>query len=270
MTVKRRDTLLGYLRRHRHTALLATIVAALAARPVVGDVHAGPMVFSVAMLLVLLAALLTVQVDELVGDRQALLVQRRRQSVIAWMLAVPAVAERLYVLVAPSPRQYLIGSVFWFLFLSFVTWNQLGTLLKHKRVTGETISMSISVYLLLGMVWAILYMVMLQVEPQAFRFEAAMPKTGIEIFPVLIYFSLTTLTTVGFGDIIPLTLPARYAAVAEAITGQFYLAILVARLVGLHMAQSVASGAREPARAPESEEPLDPSAVGDEGSRSTG
>jgi hypothetical protein len=55
------------------------------------------------------------------------------------------------------------------------------------------------------------------------------------VFPILLYFSLTTLSTVGFGDITPLTLPARYAAVAEGITGQSYLAILVARLVGMQM-----------------------------------
>ena len=51
-------------------------------------------------------------------------------------------------------------------------------------------------------------------------------------------FSLTTLSTIGFGDIIPLTLQARYVAVAEGITGQFYMAILVARLIGLQMSQS--------------------------------
>jgi hypothetical protein len=58
------------------------------------------------------------------------------------------------------------------------------------------------------------------------------------IFPILVYFSLTTISTVGFGDIVPLTLQSRYAAVAEGITGQFYLAILVARLVGMHMSIS--------------------------------
>ena len=50
--------------------------------------------------------------------------------------------------------------------------------------------------------------------------------------------SLTTIATVGYGDITPLTLQARYAAVAEGIAGQFYLAILVARLVGMQMSQS--------------------------------
>jgi hypothetical protein len=59
-----------------------------------------------------------------------------------------------------------------------------------------------------------------------------------KVFPVLIYFSLTTLSTIGFGDIAPVSLQARYAAVAEGITGQFYLAILVARLVGMQMSQA--------------------------------
>jgi voltage-gated potassium channel len=57
-------------------------------------------------------------------------------------------------------------------------------------------------------------------------------------FPILAYFSLTTLSTSGFGNITPMTLRARYTAVAEGITGQFYMAILVARLVGLHMSRS--------------------------------
>ncbi len=61
------------------------------------------------------------------------------------------------------------------------------------------------------------------------------------------YFSLTTLSTVGFGDITPLTLQARYAAVAEGITGQFYLAILVARLVGMQMSRAATPSPSTPA-----------------------
>ena len=54
-----------------------------------------------------------------------------------------------------------------------------------------------------------------------------------------LYFVVTVFATVGFGDITPLSLSARYAAVAEAITGQFYLTILVARLVGMRQSQLV-------------------------------
>jgi hypothetical protein len=71
------------------------------------------------------------------------------------------------------------------------------------------------------------------------------PPAEQQVFPVLIYFSLTTLSTIGYGDILPLTLQARYSAVAEGISGQFYLAILVARLVGIYMSQSASRDAEQ-------------------------
>jgi Ion channel len=138
----------------------------------------------------------------------------------------------------PSRRLYIAGSICWLLFFAFITWNQLRSLLKHKEVTGETISMSMSIYLLLGLTWALLYAVIFELHPQAFSFGGSPPSAGSQnLFPIWVYFSLTVLSTVGFGDIVPVTLPARYAAVAEGITGQFYLTILVARLVGLQMGQ---------------------------------
>jgi hypothetical protein len=233
-------------------------------RPLIGDVGAAPLVFSLALLLLLLVALLTIQVDELVGERDVLVVQRKRRSLVGWALAVPALAERLYVIFAPTPRLYMIGSISWLLFFAFVTWSLLRTLLKHKDVTGETISMSISIYLLLGLTWAVLYMVMFEFDPQAIAFAAASgstpasPENQMHTLPILMYFSLTTLSTIGFGDIVPVTLQARYAAVAEGITGQLYLAILVARLVGMHMTQSVNQDARNRPGIPETEEPCEP------------
>jgi amino acid transporter len=239
-----RRTLRGYFLPRRHTALLVAIVSALTIRPLIGDGQVGPLLFSLAILLLLLIALLTVQVDELVGERQLLVAQRRRRSVVGWVLAVPAIVERLYLLVDPTHRLYTIGSMSWFLFFSFVTWSLLRTLLRHREVTGETISLSISIYLLLGLTWGVLYVVIFQFDPGAFALGASSgptrgPQFELEVFPTLIYFSLTCLSTIGFGDITPLTLQARYAAVAEGITGQFYLAILVARLVGMQMSRSV-------------------------------
>ncbi len=235
------------VRRHvapyRHTALLVAIIAAVAARAVMGAAGIGPVVFSIAMLFLLLLAIYNIQVDELVGERETLLAERRRRSIIGWVLAVPAVAERLAVTLVPSRSLYMVGSIWWFLLLCFITWNQLRGLLRQKDVTGETISMSISVYLLLGMTWGFLYIVLYHLQAQAFSLpgSAALNSGSTseqQVFPVLIYFSLTTLSTIGFGDITPVSLQARYAAVAEGITGQFYLAILVARLVGLQMSKS--------------------------------
>jgi hypothetical protein len=228
----------------RHTALLVAIVVAFAVRPLIGHAGVATLMFSIAFMAVLLLALYTIQVDELVGDRDLLLAERRRRSRVGWTLACLAIAERVLVLSVPSPRLWLVGSLTWLLVLCFVTWTELRAVLREKEVTGETISMSISAYLLLGLNWALLYAVIYQLQPGAFRFEGSPVPIGesspdvLQVLPAFVYFSLITLTTIGYGDITPVTSQARYAALAEGITGQLYLTILVARLVALYMARS--------------------------------
>ena len=234
----------SYLRARRHTALLIAIIATFAVRPLIGDGRISLVVFSIALVVMLLAALYSIQIDELMGEREILLRQRKRRSILGWAIALPAIVERLVLLSNPNPRLVLVSSILWFGFFAFVTWSQLRSLLRHRDVTGETISLSISVYLLMGLTWGLFYIFLHQVQPGAFslgtppaestELGAVQPK----VFPIFIYFSLTTLATIGYGDITPLSLQARYAAVAEGITGQFYLAILVARLVGMHMSQT--------------------------------
>jgi amino acid transporter len=225
----------------RHTALLVALVVAFAVRPLVGDSGFAPVGFSIALIVLMLVSLYTVQVDELIGERETLVVQKKRRSRIGWLLAIPAIAERVVISLTHNPNLIVAGLTFWLLFFGYITWNELRVLLKHKQVTTETISMSISVYLLLGLTWGLLYILIFYLQPHSFSFPNtlnAFSRSGQGIFPILVYFSLVTISTVGFGDISPLSLQARYAAVAEAITGQFYLAILVARLVGLYMSQS--------------------------------
>jgi len=240
-----RDELHRRVAPHRHTALLVAIIAAFLVRPLIGDSGAGPILFSVAMLLLLILSLYNIDVDELVGDREVLLAQKKRRSIIAWTLAIPAMAERLIVIFSPSRSIYLIGSFVWLLLFAFITWNELRAVLRQKEITREVISMSISTYLLLGLTCGLFYIVLHDLQPNAFSFGSGPALTEQQIIPVLIYFSLTTLSTIGFGDITPVTLQARYAAVAEGITGQFYLAILVARLVGMQMTQSPAAVAEQ-------------------------
>ena len=213
-----REVILVYLAPRRHTALLVAIAAAFLMRPLIGDSGAGPPIFSLAMLVLLLLALYNINVDDLVGDRETLLVQRRRRSIIAWTLGIPAFAERLIVIFAPSRSIYLAGSILWLLLFGFITWDELRAVLRQKEITREVISMSISVYLLFGLTFGLFYIVLHDLQPNAFSFSAAGPASEQQTIPVLIYFSLTTLSTIGFGDITPITLQARYAAVAEGIT----------------------------------------------------
>jgi voltage-gated potassium channel len=245
----RSDNMLEHLREivrskfapRRHTALLVAIIAAFSVRPLIGDAGAGPILFSMAMVLLLLIALFNINLDELMGERGSLLAQNRRRRIIGWVLALAAITERMSLIFVRNRMVSLIGSISWLLFFSFVTVSELRGVLRHREVTTETISMSISVYLLLGATWAFLYVVIFQLQPGAFS-SLTLPNSSRmadlqPVFPIFGYFSLGTLSTIGGGDISPISLQARYASVAEAITGQFYLAILVARLVGMHMSQ---------------------------------
>ncbi len=247
-----RKTIRVHLAPHRHSVLLVAIIAAFAVRPLIGDTGSGSLVFGVVMVLLLLVALYNINVDELVGERGRLLAQSRRRRILGWALAIAAGVERVSIIFVHSPMLDLAGSICWLLFISFVTLSELRSVLKQREVTGETICMAISVYLLLGFSWGFLYAVMFQLHPESFGGLVAAkpghPTELLHIFPLLGYFSLTTLSTIGFGDITPLTLQARYAAVAEGITGQFYLAILVARLVGMQMSRSVSQYAENQGR----------------------
>lgn len=234
----------------RHSALLAVIIAAYSVRPLIGGGAAGYILFSAALLGVLLIALYNINVDELIGEREVLLAQRRRRRMIGWTLVATGFAERVAFILVRNHRVELAGSIGWFLLLVFVTWSTLRGVLRQKAVTSETISMSISVYLLLGFTWGLMYQVIYLLQPGAFSIAglggapiSGHPADLEPVFPILGYFSLITLSTVGYGDITPLTLQARFAAAAEGIAGQFYLAILVARLVGMQMSQSASSPA---------------------------
>jgi len=228
----------------RHSTLLAAIVALFAIRPIFGTSAAASLLVSVALILVMLVALYTVQVDELVGDRDRLVAQRRRAVLAAWGLALLAVVERVVSAIEPSHRILALTSLVWLAFFAFVTWIEFRSVLRQRRITSETLSMAISVYLLLGLTFANLYVALTLLDPGAFAFGASLgtppgaaPPQEL-VPPTLVYFSFVTLTTMGYGDITPLSLPAKYGAVAEGVLGQLYLAILVARLVGMQAGSS--------------------------------
>ena len=124
------------------------------------------------------------------------------------------------------------------LFLALVVGAILAHVFRSTRITRETIAGAICVYLLVGAMWAHVFSIVENLAPDSFAnnsIEAeAMP--GPE--PIrdqsdrFTYFSFVTLTTLGYGDITPLTRPAKNLAALEAIFGQLYLAVLIARLIG--------------------------------------
>jgi hypothetical protein len=122
------------------------------------------------------------------------------------------------------------------LLFAYTTLFVLRSVLQSDRVTGDTLCGAIAVYLLMGLTWSFAHLLLQRLRPGSYRVAASgmRPADGME----LLYFSYVTLATLGYGDVVPITNGARSLAVLEAVGGTIYLAILVARLIGLHLAHS--------------------------------
>ena len=105
---------------------------------------------------------------------------------------------------------------------------------REGPVTWSRIQGGIAAYLFLGMAWAAAYQLVEQLHAGSFRFVSA-PADIDKLTASLIYFSFATLTTVGFGDITPVNPFARSLAIAEAVVGQLFPAILIGALVAMAM-----------------------------------
>lgn len=117
-------------------------------------------------------------------------------------------------------------------------------LLEQRKVNTNMIFGAVVVYLLAAVAFAYLYEVLELVQPGAF---SGLPEAGNQsaLGDALLYFSLVTLTTVGYGDILPVSGLARPLAVLEGVFGTLYLAVMIARLVGLNIAAGISRGKNE-------------------------
>jgi len=159
---------------------------------------------------------------------------RRRTLTFALLLAIPAVAGRWINHFQPHlvpPAIFLVAGIG---LVAFVVVNLLRFVLRAPSVNVEVLCASISAYLMLGLIWTMAYWLMDQLTPGAFAFNTTTgTKESMEGFNAF-YFSFITLSTVGYGDITPVSKVARMLAAMEAMTGLFYVAVLIARLVGLY------------------------------------
>ncbi|MCX6971173.1 MAG: potassium channel family protein [Verrucomicrobia bacterium] len=120
-------------------------------------------------------------------------------------------------------------------FLIFVIARVLGYILSATEVDNETLCACLSGFLMIGLLWATGFTLLGQIDPKAFAFTLpGQTMDGFEAF----YFSFVTLSTIGYGDITPISRVAKMLSVMEAITGMFYVAVLVARLVSIYSTPS--------------------------------
>lgn len=111
----------------------------------------------------------------------------------------------------------------------------LGHVFKEGPMTSHRIQGAIAAYLLIAMSFALAFFLLEFLSPGSFRFPDGRLTLDSQSWRVFYYFSVTTFTTTGYGDITPVHPVARNLAMAEALVGQLYPAILLARLVTLHV-----------------------------------
>jgi len=189
--------------------------------PFVEEIEGGELIVSGLFSLVLLAGIVAVA-------------DRKRVLVIAIVLAIPAIAGRWINHFRPDlipPAVFLVAGL---ILIAFVVGNLLRFVLRAPSVNAEVLCASISAYLMLGLMWTMAYWLVDQLTPGgAFSFNTNAGGRSINGFTGF-YFSFITLSTVGYGDITPVSRMARWLAAMEAMTGLLYVAVLIARLVSLY------------------------------------
>lgn len=201
--------------------LLAALVSLIITAPFLERLTYGPTIEPVLMTLVLVFAVLAVG-----GNRRTLL--------WAILLVIPAVVGRWLNHANPDLLAGEVHRVAELVFLGFVVGHLLRFVLRAPRVNAEVLCAGIAGYLMLGLIWMVAYMLVEKAIPGAFLYTAGAPSQrtmdGFSSF----YFSFATITTVGYGEIVPVANIARMLAVMEAVTGMFYVTVIISRLVALY------------------------------------
>jgi voltage-gated potassium channel len=163
--------------------------------------------------------------------------ESKRSLRIATALVTPAILGELafFFVESKETHWFAVVSVGAFLaYVVFVVYKQ--AVFSRGRMTADRVAGAVAVYLLLGLIWALVYGIISAADPSAFQ--------GLESFTLeesgvqqdFVYFSFVTLTTLGYGDISPVSQFARTLAWFEAVFGQLFLGVTIARLVSLEIA----------------------------------
>ncbi|MHC4369439.1 MAG: ion channel [Planctomycetota bacterium] len=166
--------------------------------------------------------------------------QNRRLFFVGLLLACPAVVAHWLNYIVKLSFLILVGEIFAALFFTFMVVIVLNYLIREEQITTDVIAGAICGYLLIGLMWSNFFSILEIMQPGSFE----IPEYASTDSSYFTYYSYVTLTTLGFGDITPITNQARSLSVLEAVVGPIYLAVLVARLVGMGISQSIRQESR--------------------------
>ncbi len=216
--------------RWRYLVLLGTLLLVLVVQPISSGLWAPPLLFDVFLIVATIALLLAFGQD-------------RRKRFFAIALGIPTVllsGGGHFLATEQDNAAILTGHGLGVVFYFWAAVIIVASLVRTPNLSLDSVFGAICGYLLLGMAWGVLYSMLDTIWPGSFamgdrlREQVRTEDSHMNLFT---YYSFITLTTVGYGDVTPITPLARTCAWLEALTGQFYLAVLVAGLVGALIAK---------------------------------
>jgi hypothetical protein len=219
----------SWLARHKYELLLLALVLLLVVYPLLrGPVHA-PLLARVLVTAQLLAGGWIVYADRL--------------RVVALLFCGTAILGAWTGFALHDEHNSAVMVFFHtttFLFQITIVVVLLRNVYRERAVTSDSIAAALCGYVLIGVAFGHAYCVVEELLPGSFN-GPTKDLNPVQLHFLLTYFSFMTLTTVGYGDITPAADAARSLSIVEGVAGQFYLAVLVAELVGKRVAQALSS-----------------------------
>lgn len=150
---------------------------------------------------------------------------------IGMALAIGGIIANTLAISFDYPAFYYLSTASLFCFLLLSIRSALRQVVLGAEIDANRLYGAVAIYLMLGVLWALMYTTVAELNPAAF--SGALPPAGAKEWDIdWLYYSFVTLTTLGYGDILPVSATARALAYSEAVIGVFYMAVLVAALVG--------------------------------------
>ena len=168
--------------------------------------------------------------------------QKKTHIIIAAILLIPTLLAVWTEDIPTNNTLLTIGYICGLIVFAFAVISILVYIFSEQVVTRQTISAAVVVYLLLALMWTFIYRLMENLYPASFAIAHSKLLDAENIY---LYFSLVTITTLGYGDITPIGRQVISLAVLEAITGQIYLVVVVAWFVGMYVSKSQSNNGKD-------------------------
>jgi len=212
------------LKQWRFLILLSALVLGLVCEPVVLGLRNQLWLFDFFYTVIVLSVM------------GALAVRRRTRLFVMWFGALTLLTTWIaHALGGPLlTGTRVISETCNVVFLSFSVFAVVRAVIRRRAITLDSVFGAISGYLLLGLAWSNAYMILHGVSPGAFHYGPTLAPYAADAgarMPLFTYYSFVTLSTLGYGDMTPVTHAARTFSWVEAVSGQFYIAVLVAGIV---------------------------------------